>query len=157
MYWWDSIYWSGCLVVGVFTFENFSSCAFEICRVFCICYCYMWDFILPYLQANKLSCFIDAGGRIRLLGPKQETQLLSRQQASWTLFAYNLRVSLMTGTTQMGVKHWAWRTYQFVASIKQAHSLSHERHYLIPQGCVLQTQPWEMAQVKNGQGLPFLA
>lgn len=47
-------------------------------------------------------------------------------------------LSNLTGTTRSslgltGVKHWAWRTYQFVASTKQAHSLSWERGYLIPQ------------------------
>lgn len=39
-------------------------------------------FILPYLQANKLSCLMDADRRIRPLDWKQGIVLFSGQQAA---------------------------------------------------------------------------
>lgn len=55
----------------------------------------------------------------------------------------------------LGSWHWTWGIHLFLNG--KLTIFPGGRHSLIPRGCSLQTELWEMAQVKTSQGLAFLA
>lgn len=130
--------------------------------------------IVPYLQANKLVCycFLDAGRATRLLGLSQRTLLFMAWQTAWASF--NLHWFLMPpnspgmmqvgldgflhtqGVVRQGRSSELWGFTTFIAGgSKPALCWGLGRHYLIPEGSLLRTQPWEMAQVRSDQSLAY--
>ena len=139
----------------------------------------LWDFISLSLQAGMLacSCFMGAGGSYQTPGSDFTawTLLPTAQEAASTLYMHGVFLATAS-TSPMGVMQRG--PDSFCAHSEFASQLGNTelgeppvlwqavckpalcprmKHYHISQGCLLQTQSWEMARGKGGQGLAFLA
>ena len=108
----------------------------------------------PNLQAKlAYCCFIHPGRRHTFTGSEAKDLLLTVQQAGWDLVW--VRFSVFSRAIYLDLAGWLcqWVCVQvrdtalggstsFIAGSKQDYSLPQRRHYLIPQGCSLQGQPW---------------
>ena len=49
----------------------------------------------------------------------------------------------------IGKKHWAWKINHFYSKVETSMLFIWNKMSPTPQGCLLETQPWEMAQVRT--------
>lgn len=136
----------------------------ELCRI--------WDFIL--LTTNYHACLLvlhRSWQKTRLLGQRKRTLLQHKRlielQVSGCWLPWPPSTLVVTQRARYGCRHIQWGTLQetdtgpggchaFTVHGVESLLFVQGKYYLIPQGCSLQMQPWETAQVKGSRDLEFL-